>query len=402
MTRVIGFILVVTALVTFSLFSCDSNPFIFGFDTDFDNELVEVAAYKKANVLGQIKNPNTFPQYYDYDGRIFFSSPSDWTSGFFPGSLWQIYRLTNDSFWKNKAAIWTHRLEGQKNNYGTHDIGFIIMSSYGHGWNITKSDHYKNVIITAAETLSRRYNDQVGAIKSWDNSPWQFPVIIDNLINLELLFKAYSLSGDINFREIAEKHLETTINHHVRENGSVYHVLDFDPLSGVRIGAAAGQGKSSQSTWARGQAWAILGFTIAYRETRNPYYFEIFEKVLAYYLQNVPDDLVPFWDFESCHGERAFKDASAAVIVAYSLLEMAESISDKDHSIELQQNSLKIFQALLDKNYISFDIKKPGIVKHNVGHMPRNLQVDVYIIYSEYYYLKSLYMLNDLKNTSRY
>ena len=226
----------------------------------------------------------------------------DWTSGFFPGELWFMYEYTGKKKWLEPARKFTAALEKQKFYGGTHDLGFMMYCSFGNGYRLTGDTAYRNVIIQAAKTLCTRFNPITGVIKSWDfntDNKWKYPVIIDNMMNLELLFETTKLTGDSSFYKIAVRHANTTIKNHYRPNYSSYHVIDYDPGTGAVRQKNTAQGYSDSSSWARGQAWGLYGYIMCYRETKDPVYLQQAEHIAAYILSRLPQDKIPFWDYDA-------------------------------------------------------------------------------------------------------
>ncbi|MEO7961949.1 MAG: glycoside hydrolase family 88 protein, partial [Ginsengibacter sp.] len=332
-------------------------------------------------------NKSSYPRTVNSNGTTKRVSAGDWTCGFFPGALWLMYEYTGDNTWKSRAQEWTAGLENQKNNTTTHDVGFMIYSSFGNGYRLTQDGNYKSIIIKAAQSLSTRYNPTVGAIKSWNNVAFTYPVIIDNMMNLELLFYATKLSGDSSFYKIAKQHALTTILNHFRPDNSSYHVVDYDPVTGSVIKKVTWQGLNDLSDWARGQAWALYGFTICFRETGDPRFLDMAKKIADFYLThpNMPSDLVPFWDFDAFD----YRDASAAAIAASALLELSDYLPG--NSASYYNSGLNILNRLSAAAYSA----NPGtnnnfFLMHSVGNKPGNSEVDVPLIYADYFFLQAL------------
>jgi hypothetical protein len=230
----------------------------------------QFAQQQLANTVTEIGNPTRYAQYTLEDGTWETTSASRWTSGFFPGSLWYMYEATGDTRWREWAETWTAGLEGEKNDTGTHDVGFKIFSSFGHGYRLTGNDAYRAVVLQAARSLATRFNPTVGCIKSWDWGQWKdrFPVIIDNMMNLELLLWASKNGGESAWYDMAVSHALQTMKNHVRADGSTYHVVEYDSSTGEVIERVTHQGYADASTWARGQSWGIYGFTMVYRRVQ--------------------------------------------------------------------------------------------------------------------------------------
>lgn len=320
----------------------------------------------------------------------------DWTSGFYPGNLWQLYKLTGKEAFKNKVVEWTAFIEKEKYNGGTHDMGFKIYSSFGEGFEITKNEHYKDVIVESANTLITRFNKNVGSLRSWDFNAdiWEFPVIIDNMMNLELLFEATRISGDSIYHNIAVKHANTTLKNHFREDNSSYHVVVYDTVSGGVKSKVTHQGFNDNSAWARGQAWGIYGFTMCYRYTQNPKYLEQAEQSAAFYLQHakLPVDGIPYWDFDDPKIPNAVKDVSAATIVASALVELS-MYTNNDAYLEY---SKKVLNSLKSEEYIiPLDKEAPFILKHSTGNWPKKDEMDGPIVYGDFYFLELMLRIKE-------
>ena len=324
-------------------------------------------------------------------------SSRDWTSGFFPGVLWFLYEYTGNQQWKTDAEKYTANIEREKTNGGTHDMGFKVYCSFGTGYRLTKDAHYKQVIIESAKTLSTRFNPVAGVIKSWDNrTRWRYPVIIDNMMNLELLFAVTQLTGDSSFYKIAVAHANTTMRNHYRSDGSSYHVVDYDTVSGKVIQKTTHQGYADESAWSRGQAWGLYGYTMCYRFTKDKKYLEHAEKIAAFILDhpNMPADLVPYWDYNAPNIPREEKDASAAAILASGLYELSlYSAQGKSYKATAD----KILASLTESYRSPLGGNKGFILIRSVGSRPSNNDVNVPLSYADYYYLEALLRSKKLK-----
>lgn len=347
------------------------------------------AEYDMATQLGGKK---FFPRSLTNDGKISFVASNDWCSGFFPGCLWLLAELTQDSSWQYSAAKYTRLLESEQWNGGTHDMGFKIMCSYGNGLKQIGNTHYSEVIIQSAKTLITRYNEKVGSIRSWDHNSqrWDFPVIIDNMMNLELLFKATGLTGDSLYHHIAVTHANTTLKNHFRPDNSSYHVVDYDPETGVIREKVTHQGDTDESAWSRGQAWGLYGYVMCYRFTKNPEYLDQAVKIADFILShpNLPSDKIPMWDFNYTELSGESRDVSAATIIASALFELSGFASDKQSEyLEIANTMLKT----LETNYALNNGQMNGyLLNHSVGFRHRDHEVDVPLIYADYYYLEAL------------
>ena len=324
-------------------------------------------------------------------GKLKLVTSRDWTSGFFPGVLWMLYEQTGKEQWKTQAQQFTGNIEREKTNGTTHDMGFKIYCSFGNGYTLTKDAHYKDVIIEAAKTLSTRFNKNIGCLRSWDHheNQWKFPVIIDNMMNLELLFAASKFTGDSSFYKIATSHADMTMKNHYRPDYSSYHVVDYDPETGKVIKKNTHQGYADESAWARGQAWGLYGFTMCYRETKNPAYLQQAEKIAGFLLNhpNLPKDMVPYWDFNAPNIPNAERDASAAAIMASALFELGRFTSNGRYyqtmAVKVLENLTNSYRSLVGQN-------KGFLLLHCVGHMPNKSEINVPINYADYYYLEAL------------
>ena len=331
------------------------------------------------------------PRTLDADGQLVLVPPSDWTSGFFPGVLWQLYEATADRKWLEAAREATARLEDEKYNGRTHDMGFKIYCSFGQGYRLTRDTAYREVIVQAAQTLSTRFNPVVGCLRSWDHNShrWDFPVIIDNMLNLELLFAATRLTGDSSFYDIAVSHANTTLKNHFRPDGGTYHVIDYNPETGEVEHRNTHQGYSDGSTWARGQAWALYGYAMCYRETGDERYREKALEI-ASWLKNhphMPTDGVPYWDFDAPSIPDEPRDASAATVIASALYELSTLVTDGS---SLRHDADRIINSLSTSYTAPKGTNHGFILLHSTGSKPANSEVDVPLIYADYYFLEAL------------
>lgn len=333
-----------------------------------------------------------FPRSMSVKTGVIKKVPSkDWTSGFYVGNLWQIYTLTGDSKYKERAKKWIPFLEKEKLNGGTHDMGFKIYCSYGKGYEINQSEDYKKVIIKSAQTLCTRFNKKVGSIKSWDHNEdkWDFPVIIDNMMNLELLFEASKITGDDTYKNIAIKHANTTLKNHFRKDNSCYHVVGYDTITGKVKSKNTHQGFSDDSSWARGQAWAVYGFTVAFRYTKDKAYLKQAEATAKFFInhKNMPEDGIPYWDFNDPNIPKSVRDASAAAVMASALLELY-TVTKNDLYLNY---SNKVLGSLGSSNYLlNESVNGPFIFDHSTGNWPVKDEIDEPIIYADYYFLEAI------------
>ncbi|QLE00956.1 glycoside hydrolase family 88 protein [Galbibacter sp. BG1] len=332
-----------------------------------------------------------FPRSYSEEKGVRKVNSRDWTAGFFPGSLWKIYQLTNNPAYKKQAAVWTDFMEKEKYDTHIHDTGFKVFCSFGSGLQTEENEAYEDVVVQTAKTLSTRFNENVGCIRSWDFNAkeWEFPVIIDNMMNLELLFEATKISGDSSYYKIAEKHANTTLENHFRSDNSTYHVVVYDTINGSVKDKVTHQGFNDESAWARGQAWAIYGYTMTYRYTKDPKHLDIAKAVLDYYLNhdNLPKDRIPYWDFNDPDIPNAPRDVSAATIVASACLEL-HSYTESDIYLNY---ATKVLENLKSEEYLlNPEVEAPFVLKHSTGNWPKNDEIDEPINYGDYYFLEAL------------
>ena len=342
-----------------------------------------------------ITQKKVFPRSLNPDGDLELVTKKDWTSGFYPGVLWYTYALTKDEYWKTKAITFTNVLESEKKNASNHDIGFKMMPSFGLGYEQTNNSAYKNVLIQSAKTLITRFDEKVGCIRSWDHhkDKWQFPVIIDNLMNLELLYWAWKETGDPVYYNIATTHAKTTMKNHFRKDYSSYHVVNYDTITGKVISKQTHQGYADNSSWARGESWALYGYTMAYRESNDSEFLKQAEHVANYIINvaTLPEDYVPTWDFMLSDKENEPKDASAAAVIASALYELStftENTKNKNTYLKVANGIMK---SLSSKNYFNVKGTEKGfLLNHSTGSKPWKSEIDVPLVYADYYYLEAL------------
>lgn len=325
-------------------------------------------------------------------GQFKMVASRDWTSGFFPAELWYFYEYTKDKKWLDLAKKYTADIRKEQYNRGTHDLGFMIYCPFGNGYRLTKDTAYRAVIIQAAKSLSTRFNKTAGVLKSWDHNgdKWRYPVIIDNMMNLELLFEATKMTGDSSFYKIAVSHADNTIKNHFRSDFSSYHVVDYDTLkAGNVLQKVTAQGYANESAWARGQAWALYGYTLCFRETKNNKYLSQADGIAGFILNNkiTPADGIPYWDYNDPGIPNVSRDASAAAITASALYELAKySVKGKKYKASAD----KILSSLNLKYTSKFGDNYGFILEHSTGHLPAKSEIDVPINYADYYYLEAL------------
>lgn len=330
--------------------------------------------------------------------KLYLVPTTDWTSGFFPGSLWYMYELTNDSYFRKQAEKYTELLDCEKKNSMTHDIGFMMYCSYGNGLRLTNDVAKAKVLVESANSLFTRYSPITKTIRSWDSTEFpqfHYPVIIDNMMNLELLFWASDYTKDQKYKNIALSHANTTMKNHFRPDMSTYHVVDYHPINGDVIQRKTFQGYADNSSWARGQAWGLYGYTVCYRFTKDKRYLIHADKIAKYILNSVKtDDLIPYWDYNAPNIPNAPRDASAAAVTASALLELSKYSKNGKMYFNYAK---RIIMNLSSDKYLSIVGENNGFVlKHSVGSFPHNSEVDVPLNYADYYYLEALKRYKDL------
>ncbi|MGB8191193.1 MAG: glycoside hydrolase family 88 protein [Chitinophagaceae bacterium] len=344
--------------------------------------------------------PDRFPKSYDPKTDKFITSNSEWwCSGFYPGSLLYLYEQTKDAALYTEAQRILKVLEKEKNNKSTHDLGFMMYCSFGNANRIDPKTEYNEILLTSAKSLSTRFNPAVGCIKSWDSKPSEFLVIIDNMMNLELLFWATKYSGDSSFYKIAVTHANTTIKNHFRPDNSSYHVINYNPQTGEVQQKRTAQGFSNESAWARGQAWGLYGYIVTYRETRDKKYLDHAIKIADFLLNhtNLPADKIPYWDFNAPDIPNALRDASAGSIIASALLELRNYVGNKD-AVRYFTTAETIIRSLSSPAYKAAARTNGGfILQHGVGHLPQKSEVDVPLTYGDYYFVEAMIRYKALK-----
>jgi len=343
-------------------------------------------------MLASCNNDYTrFPQSIKPDGKTMMMKSDWWCSGFFAGNLWYLSEYTKDKDIASAADAWTVALEKEQYNKTTHDLGFMLYCSYGNGYRLTKNPTYKKVLLQGAESLSSRFDPKVGLIKSWEGfKGYKYPVIIDNMMNLEFLLWAARESGNKDFYNICISHADKTLANHFRPDNSSFHVVCYDANGNVEAKKTA-QGYADNSAWARGQAWGLYGYTVMYRETKDKKYLDQAKKLAAFYMTNpnLPKDKVPYWDYNSPLIPNDVRDASAAAITASALLELSSYV-DKKMSKNYFKFAEDILVSLSSDTYFAAEGNNNFLLKHSTGHKMANSEVDTPIIYADYYYLEAL------------
>jgi unsaturated chondroitin disaccharide hydrolase len=349
-----------------------------------------------ANEIPNEKFPKTFE-----NNKEVFSSSSWWCSGFYPGTLWYLYEGTQDRGLLQKVEEKLPYLEKEKYNIGTHDLGFMLFCSFGNGLRLTgDSVKYKDVLVTGAASLASRFNETTKTIRSWDHKPWHYPVIIDNMMNLEFLTQVSKMTGNKRYYDLAVTHAETTLRNHFRKDYSSYHVIDYDVNTGKVIAKKTHQGAFDESAWSRGQGWALYGYTMMYRETKKKEFLNQARHIAKYILNhpNLTQDLIPYWDFDKdkidqfskMYAKKDLREVSAAALYASALLELAQYTVGKESTLYLTKAETMLTN--LSKAPYKAEYGKNGgyLLQHRLGALPLNSEIDVPLTYADYYYVEAL------------
>lgn len=349
-----------------------------------------------------LTDADRFPASWNPDGTILTNTPRGWISGFFPADMWLLYAYTKDAKWLEAARRRTAPLEALRHYTRTHDLGFMVGCPCLEAYRLTQDPYYRQLVIDASDALLSRFSPTVGLIRSWDNKGGAenpYKVIIDNMMNLEMLFRASEFTGDDRYRKIAITHADNTLKNHFRADGSCFHIVCYDAATGKVVTQQGGQGYSPTSAWSRGQSWGLYGFTMCYRFTHDRRYLDRAVKSAEYFIAhpNLPKDLVPYWDYYAPGIPDEPRDASAAAITASALLELARYVPQKERLY--RRTAEKILRSLASERYLIPAGEKCGfLIDHSVGSKPSGSQVDVPIIYGDYYFLEALLRLKNYKS----
>lgn len=400
-------------IAVLSLSSCQKTT-----EEDWTNRVLDVAVYQLKSTAYELSDTTLFPRsIWTYHDEKFLENQlghemmlsedpdevyseqelkgqrrnctiNDWTAGFFPGSMWYAYELTGDEELKKQAIRYTNLLYPVRQLKGTHDVGFMINSCYGNALRLAHNDSIAQVMVEAAETLYQRFDPQVGCIRSWDFGPWNYPVIIDNMMNLDLMFTASKLTGDEKFYDAAVAHARTTLKHHFRNDHTCYHLVSYNDDGTVEL-KTTHQGRNAESTWARGQAWAVYGYTVCYRETKDTTFLHQATAVADMIMGRVKtNDSIPYWDYDAPQDPETPRDASAACVTASALLQLSSFLLDGEKYFRYAEAILK---NLSKPAYLAEKGENQGfILMHSTGDMPHNSEIDSPINYADYYYLEAL------------
>ena len=367
------------------------------------NDALEFSRSQSSLMAASLQDrPGVLPKTADRFGNLETCDPAWWASGFFPGQLWYMYEYSGDTALRDLAREFTSRVAGLDLSRSDHDVGFQFCCSFGNGYRLLGDTAYLRIIQEAARVLSARFDPQIGCIRSWNPAPWnrqwQYPVIIDNMMNLELLLWSAGQFNEPRYREIAIQHADTTLKNHYRPDHSCYHVVSYDTVTGLPELKHTSQGYNHESTWARGQAWGLYGYVMMYRYTREPQYLAQAKAIADFLIHHphLPKDKIPYWDFNAPNIPDTYRDASAGAIICSALIELSRYTEKKEAA-----KYLTVAETQLRTLHTAYE-NAPGnngnfILKHSVGHMPNNTEVDAPLSYTDYYYVEALMRMKELK-----
>ncbi|GMQ60931.1 glycoside hydrolase family 88 protein [Vallitalea maricola] len=380
--------------------------------------MVDISKYKKPNdveieqalnnAVTQVETDlENFTHKFKINGTTDnFYAPNDnisWTSGFWTGQIWMAYEITGDEKYKKAAEIqvdsFLHRIEN-KIETNNHDMGFLYSLSCVAAYKLTGNKNAKKAAILAADNLISRYREDGKFIQAWGNvgADDNYRLIIDCLLNLPLLYWTSDVTGDDKYAKIAKQHIDTSLKVIMRDDCSTYHTFYFEQGTGKPLYGETRQGYSNDSSWSRGQAWGVYGTALSYMYTKNPEYIEKFYKITDFFIENLPNDLVPYWDFKFTDVSDEPKDSSAAAIAVCGMLEMSKYLNE-EKSKYYKEIALKILKSLIDNYAVSDPKISNGQLLHGVyarksPYNPcRNRNVDECNTWGDYYYMEALIRL---------
>ena len=379
---------------------------------DWVRDSFDFAQKQYLDLIGRIGvDTDKIPRSTNPDGSLRLELPINqkgalgWTTGFFPGSLWYLYEYLarygkgdEAKEMLKHAKAFTGKLAKVQDLTNDHDVGFVMYCSYGNGYRLTGDSTFEKILLRTADSLVTRFNQKTGCTKSWDwwgDSKKDFPVIMDNMMNLELLYWASSESKEPTYAAKASSHASTTLKNHYRPDSSAYHLVNYDPETGAVKKRQNYQGYADGSVWARGQGWGLYGFTMSYRETGKMEYLEQAIRVANFLLghKNLPEDMVPYWDFEDPRIPDVARDASTAAIYASALYELCSYVGEAD-ARRFRNAADTILKNLASSRYREAELGKNNgfILKHSVGSLNEKLmfEIDVPLNYADYYFLEAL------------
>jgi unsaturated chondroitin disaccharide hydrolase len=336
-------------------------------------------------------NPPAYPVRTKPDGSWLTVGKDDWTAGFYAAALWRTYERTRDPAWLKRAQTWQAGLASETTHDNT-DLGFKLFDTYGVGYQLTGNAAYKKTVLAAAATVARRYDPDVGMFRVWDAATdrTQYRVNIDATMNLELMFWAGQNGGNPQYATMAAHHAQRAMTDLVRPDGSTWMVASYDQNTGKLLGHSTKQGYATESTWSRGQAWAVYGFTMAYRYTKDPRFLDTARRTAAWFVGHLPPDHVPYWDFDVPDKATAPRDTSAAAVVASALLELSGYESDAAAKQRDVGNARTLLTALSSPTYAPrTNTRFAAMLQHGSQHVPKGW-ADTGIMFGDYYFVEAL------------
>ena len=348
-----------------------------------ENQLTDTIAYTSTSQFPVETNPSNANKWN-------LTNSSQWTSGFFPGWIWFMYEQTLSNAWLARAQAQTTSMQSEDTNASTHDIGFKMLGSFGNAYRITRDPAYLTTIQTAANAMATQlYRSGAGVFDSWPffQNDQHITVIVDNMMNLELPFLAAQYSGNQTWYNMAVSHAVKTMQNNVRGDGSTFQVVQYNS-DGTVYDKLTTQGAGTNTTWSRGQAWGIYGFTMTYRYTRDARFLATAQQLADYFINNLPSDYVPYWDFSQSGS--APRDSSAAAIAAAGLLELSTYAPTSTDQVRYQTAALNIQSSLSSPAYLGVRGQTNGILLHGSANVPAG-DYDKSLIYGDYYFIQSCY-----------
>lgn len=385
--------LIVCAGATLLLSSCAVNKL------DKQLDLVLNKSVNQYKVLMKNVPDGKHPKTYYADKQKFETSNSDWwCSGFYPGTMVYLDEATKKNDFKNEIDRILKDLQKEQFNKTTHDLGFMMYCSFGNANRLNPTPEYATILMNSAKSLASRFDEKVGCIRSWDSKDDSYLVIIDNMMNLELLFWASEYSGDKTYYDIAVKHADTTLKNHFRPDFSSYHVVNYNSKTGEVKKKKTAQGYADESAWSRGQTWGLYGYTVMYRATKDKKYLDQAVAIAEFILNNpnLPKDKIPYWDFNAPNIPDALRDSSAAAVMASALLELNAYVA-KEHSKKYSNTAKTILETLITDQYFAEEGTNGGfLLKHGVGSIPHKSEIDVPLTYGDYYFIEAILRYKNL------
>ncbi|MFZ4620568.1 MAG: glycoside hydrolase family 88 protein [Bacteroidota bacterium] len=397
-------VLVCSALLLLSLSASAQPDRTLPLKTVINNALDNSIRQSMRLALMLKDRPGLLPRSTDSTGTLVTCTSKWWTSGFFPGTLWYLFEYSKNDSLKRFAEEFTRRVTNEQFTTDNHDVGFMINNSFGNAYRITGDTMYRSALLNASRSLMTRFNPVVGATRSWNtdknNRQWQFAVIIDNMMNLELLLRSADEFNEPTFKTAALSHADKTLQHHFRPDHSSYHVVSYDTITGLPHAKQTAQGFLDSSSWSRGQAWGLYGFTMMYRLTKEKRYLDQAQHIADFILHhpNLPADKIPYWDFNAPNIPNTYRDASAGAIICSALIELSGYVSPKK-MMEYRGVAERQIRTLSSAQFKNISKRNaPFILDHSVGSIPHRSEIDVPLTYADYYFVESLLRMRALTN----